>query len=363
VIRFDSSVCADLERAKQLEWLETNGLGGFSSSTIVGLNTRRYHGLLTAATKPPVGRFLLLSKLEATLLVDGRRYDLSANQYPGAVYPQGHRFLREFRLDPFPVFLYDVGGVEIEKRVFMVHGEDTVVVEYEVQTLTSDAELVLELRPLIAFRHYHATTQRNDALNRTVMRERGVATIAPYNGLPSLHFGHNAAALEETGDWYYNFEYSAEQERGLDAHEDLFSPFVLRYNLQTGAIATVIASTHARAAADAPLLKLNEIDRRKQVLLHAPSSDQFIHGRGRSIHRPTRRIELRHRRLSLVRRLGPRHDDRAARLSARYRPSGDCQEHTRSLRRERRSGHAAEPFPGRRRNARVQHRGRHALVV
>ena len=72
MIRFERSVCADLGRAQKLEWLETNGLGGFSSSTITGMNTRRYHGLLTAATKPPVGRFLLLSKLEETLIVDGR---------------------------------------------------------------------------------------------------------------------------------------------------------------------------------------------------------------------------------------------------------------------------------------------------
>src|SRR6266481_8976253 len=121
----DQESCRNLETALSREWLETNGIGGFSSSTITGMNTRRYHGLLTAATKPPVGRFLLLSKLEETLIVDGRRYDLSVNQYPGAVYPQGHTYLKEFRLDPFPTFIYQAGGVEIEKRLFMVHGENT----------------------------------------------------------------------------------------------------------------------------------------------------------------------------------------------------------------------------------------------
>jgi predicted glycogen debranching enzyme len=120
----------DLAEANQLEWLETNGLGGFASSTITGLNTRRYHGMLIAATQPPVGRFVLLSKMEETLLIDGHHYDLSVNQYPGAVYPQGHRFLTEFRRDPFPVFVYRIEGVEIEKRVFMVHDENTTVIEY-----------------------------------------------------------------------------------------------------------------------------------------------------------------------------------------------------------------------------------------
>jgi predicted glycogen debranching enzyme len=89
MFKLDQKICRDLDVALSREWLETNGIGGFSSSTIVGLNTRRYHGLLTAATKPPVGRLVLLSKLEETLVIDGRRYDLSANQYPGVIHPQG----------------------------------------------------------------------------------------------------------------------------------------------------------------------------------------------------------------------------------------------------------------------------------
>src|ERR1043165_6476860 len=117
MIQIGPEILGDLKAATSREWLETNGIGGFSSSTIVGLNTRRYHGLLTAATQPPAGRCVLLSKLEETLLVDGRHYDLSSNQYPGAVYPQGHRYLREFRLDPFPIFTYEVEGIEVEKRV------------------------------------------------------------------------------------------------------------------------------------------------------------------------------------------------------------------------------------------------------
>ena len=100
MIRFGRDVCDNLNEALRREWLETNGLGGFASSTIIGLNTRRYHGLLVAATKPPVGRYLLLSKLEETLLLDGRAFDLSTNRYPSVVHPQGFRYLKEFRLDP-----------------------------------------------------------------------------------------------------------------------------------------------------------------------------------------------------------------------------------------------------------------------
>src|SRR5215472_16623823 len=123
MIRFDQTVCRDLNASARREWLETNGMGGFASSTVSGMNTRRYHGLLVAATKPPVGRMVLLSKVEETLIIDGRRYELSANRYPGVVHPQGYQYLKEFRQDPFPIFVYQVDDVELEKSIFMVHGE------------------------------------------------------------------------------------------------------------------------------------------------------------------------------------------------------------------------------------------------
>ena len=128
-MRIGREVCGNPEAASRLEWLETNGLGGFASSTVPGLNTRRYHGLLTAATDPPGGRVVLLSKLEETVVVAGRRYELGSNRYPGTIYPEGYRYLREFRLDPFPVWVFEVEGVTVEKRVFMLHGENTTVVE------------------------------------------------------------------------------------------------------------------------------------------------------------------------------------------------------------------------------------------
>src|ERR1051325_3687907 len=129
MIEFDQESCRDLIVALTREWLETNGIGGFSSSTISGLNTRRYHGLLTAAMKPPVGRFVLLSKLEETLLIDGRRYELSSNQYPGVIHPQGFNYQTGFRLDPCPRFSYEVEGVRLDKSLFMVQGENTTALQ------------------------------------------------------------------------------------------------------------------------------------------------------------------------------------------------------------------------------------------
>ncbi len=271
--RFDENVCGDLERALKLEWLETNGLGGFASATIAGVNTRRYHGLLTAATKPPVGRLLLLSKLEEVLTIDGRRFELSANRYPGVVHPSGYQYLKGFRLDPFPIFTYQVEGIEIEKRVFLVHGQNTVVVEYQV---TSDRPCDLEIRPLIAFRDYHGTTHRNGALNPAVGIAEGKVTVIPYAGLPALWFAHTGAAIDSTGDWYMNFQFDRERERGLDDNEDLFNPFAAHFHFNASGSAALIASLSPQDASKAAELREREVERRAAIVAAAPSKDPFV---------------------------------------------------------------------------------------
>ena len=199
----DESVCRDLARAARREWLETNGIGGYASSTIAGLNTRRYHGLLTAAIQPPVGRMVLLSKLEQTLLLGDRRYELSANQYEGAFHPEGYRYLRSFRLDPFPVLTYSVEDIQIEETIFMVHGENTVVVRHQLLGDLRGRSCALEIRPLAGadgvdgrlrnallervrlvhrpgvLRGRVAHHQQNDQLDQPTIRAGTPATVAP----------------------------------------------------------------------------------------------------------------------------------------------------------------------------------------
>jgi len=279
MIQFKQEICRDLDAALRREWLETNGLGGFASSTIIGLNTRRYHGLLVAATKPPVGRFLLLSKLEETLFIEGQAFELSANRYPGVVHPQGFRYLKQFRLDPFPVFTYEIEGIEIEKSVFMIQGENSTVVHYELKKNNhpeSPKNLWLELRPLIAFRDYHNATHENGAISRDVEERSDLASVSPYQGLPSLYLAHNAVDLRKTGDWYRNFEYDAERERGLDFSEDLFNPLVLRFDLRLRRQASVIASTEQRDVAKVVEYRQSEITRRRNATLSSPVEDDFV---------------------------------------------------------------------------------------
>ena len=291
LIEFDGRICTDLAQASSREWLETNGIGGFASSTLTGMDTRRYHGLLTAATKPPLGRVVLLSKLEETLVVDSARFELGTNQYQGAVYPQGYRYLTSFRLDPFPVITYRVEDLQIQKSIFLVHGENTVVVQYSLLGDLGSRPCTLEVRPLVAFRDFHSTTHANQSIRRDVQTAQGQAGIAPYRDLPTLHFAHNAKSLDADGFWFYNFEYERERERGLDSLEDLYSPFLLRFELLKDTAAVIVASTSQHEASEAGPLEQQERKRREKVSAAAPArdslpeiltsaADQFIVARG-----------------------------------------------------------------------------------
>jgi predicted glycogen debranching enzyme len=275
--------CRNLEAASGREWLETNGLGGFAMSTITGLNTRRYHGLLCAAIEPPAKRALLLAKLEETLVIGGRRYQLSVNRYPGAIHPQGNQHQTSFRLDPFPVFTWRVEEVELSRSIFLVHESNTAVVEYFLRSQgpTVGRRVDLEVRPLTAFRGYHELTHANASLNPELVETEGQVCFQPYPELPSLHFGHDASRIAKSGDWYYNFEYLWEQARGMDFREDLFQPFVLHFDLSARSQASIVASTDAHSAASVPQLRAAELARRKAAGGQlAAAADQFIVRRG-----------------------------------------------------------------------------------
>lgn len=129
-VRLDARICGDLTRASKKEWLVTNGLGGYAMSTIAGLNTRRHHGLLVAATRPPVGRAVVLSKMDETLDLPAGPLALDTNFYPGVVHPRGFEHIESFHLYPFPTTTFSGAGWRLEKTVYLVHGENTVVVTY-----------------------------------------------------------------------------------------------------------------------------------------------------------------------------------------------------------------------------------------
>jgi predicted glycogen debranching enzyme len=226
------------------------------------MNTRRYHGLLVAATTPPLGRIVLLSQLEDTLVVDGCRFHFSTNLYAGSVvHPSGYLNLTHFSLDPFPCFTYAQDDWQMKKSIFMVQGHNTTVIQYVFTSSRIDRAVQLEIRPIIAFRDYHSLTHENDALDCFVRQMPGCIEMRPYQGVPSCFLAHDSAAIDVEGYWYKNFQYEEERQRGLDYIEDLYSPLVIRADLSNRSHFSLVASTEPRNAAEAPTYKYEESKR------------------------------------------------------------------------------------------------------
>ncbi|MFY9820077.1 MAG: amylo-alpha-1,6-glucosidase [Thermoanaerobaculia bacterium] len=297
--QFDRAVCGDFARATSYEWLETDGLGGWASSSIVGAHTRRYHGLLVAATRPPVGRMVLLSRLDETITVDGASWDLSCNQYPGAVHPRGFEHLESFCRGVFPVFEYAVGagrGVRLRKTVAAIGGEPTVLVLYEL--LAAPGPVHLELRPFFAGRDYHSLGHANESVHREGAFAAGRLAYRSYDGLPEVFLRVPGSAWTPSPDWYRAFEYAREQERGLDFQEDLFTPGTFSLALAPGERLGVIVSTADPSGRDAFALLASERARRQALLDRfgnfgqadpfclalVAAADPFIVRRGEGLH-------------------------------------------------------------------------------
>ena len=275
MIAFDKDTCSDFETALSKEWLETNGLGGFSSSTLVGCNTRRYHGILVSATRPPHGRMMLVNGFEEWVVLNDTRYYLSVHQYPGVIHPRGHDNLIGFRLDPWPIWTYRLGQVILEKSLTMVHAQNTVILTYKIRKETPGAELVL--RPLLTGRDFHALHKENNALQAQPDIHNGVCGVTPYPGVPTVYFHHNAKEFAQGFNWHREMEYAREAERGLDAHEDAWSPGEFHYSMAGGEDAIMVVTTEGAGYFDSNFLLNAERKRRLALLSGWEASDDVTH--------------------------------------------------------------------------------------
>ena len=160
----------NLEKGLQTEWLITNGIGGYSSSTIISANTRRYHGLLIASLTPPARRFVILSKLDESIIIDKNKYNLYTNV--GKEYlSEGYKYQKEFEKNEIPIFTYEIKDVKIEKTICMDYGKNTVVVLYKIKNGNSSSKLILS--PVMNFRDFHQmTTNHNFYLKQIVSRDK-----------------------------------------------------------------------------------------------------------------------------------------------------------------------------------------------
>lgn len=214
-----------LHKALTLEWLETNGLGGYSSSTILNCHTRKYHGLLVSKLNCLADKYVLLSKVDDVLLSpDGQRYNLTSHQYPNFlqdVFPD----FQEFSLNPNPRFVYQFDKITLVKEILLFNDEDTVALKYTISGDGIDSRRYkLEMRPLFACRNFHALSKENTAIKKEIKDVANGFAFTAYDGLPGL-FLQMTEKTEFNYEplWYRNFLYEIEKSRGFDFAEDLFS--------------------------------------------------------------------------------------------------------------------------------------------
>ncbi len=282
------------EKYLRTEWLVTNGLGGYASSSISGVTTRKYHGLLVAALPPPFGRTIMLNHLsEQVIFPDGRRYWLGCEERSnGDIHLEGMQYLREFRLEAgLPVWIFEVQGAIIEKRILLIHMQNTVHISYRL--LTRNLSLRIRLQPSMHFRPHEApvNTLIDEPYIITAVNNHYEITTKDF---PSLRFKLEGPRAKFTLESRIlsNIFFRIESRRGYESIGDLWSPGYFKVDLHPEKLATLIASSenwetiHALMPHDA----FNaEQERRNQLLYIAPpvarsalggelvlAADQFI---------------------------------------------------------------------------------------
>lgn len=210
------------ENAIKKEWLLTNGIGGYASSTIIGANTRKYHGLLIAPLDPPGRRFLILSKLDESIVVNGNSYTLATNMCPGYI-SEGFKNQISFEKDTTVKYEYQVQGVHIEKEICMVYGENTVCIKYNIKT--GDVASKMVIAPVMNYRDFHTmTTDQNFLLKQNIKGDKIKVVINNNNETPIYMKLNNAEYIEHHDDTFRNMYYMEEEKRGFYPLENLSVP-------------------------------------------------------------------------------------------------------------------------------------------
>ncbi len=214
----------NLEEGLKKEWLITNGIGGFSSSTVIGANTRKYHGLLFAPLTPPARRFLVLSKLDESIEIRNKKYDLYTNICESYI-SHGYEYQEEFSKDYVPIFKYKIGKVEITKMVCMEYGHNTVGVFYKIKNNGTKAKLTIA--PIINFRDFHQMNKNDNLKIKQEINKTKVKTILEDNShTPIYMYLSEGNYIEHKDDIFKNMFYIEEQKRGFDPVENHVVPGV-----------------------------------------------------------------------------------------------------------------------------------------
>ena len=247
-LKFDKRELGNLEYSLNREVLATDRLGGYMSSTIIGCNTRKYHGLMVAPIDQSDRTYVLLSSLDETIIQHDQSFNLALHRFEGTYEPRGHKYITDFEYTPTPTLTYRVGGVILRKELLWIHKRTQLMIRYTL--VDAHSETTLRLRPLLAFRDKHSLSKANmEADGRAYPIPYGVKCRL-YQGYPWLHMQLDKEESEfiAAPDWYYNFEYAKELARGYDGYEDLLTPGYFEFKIKKGESVIFSAATDLMAS-------------------------------------------------------------------------------------------------------------------
>ena len=246
-ITFNQQSLGNFGELIEKEWLITNGIGGYASSTVLGINTRKYHGLLVAALNPPGERTVCLSKLDEDLFLGGEVFRLGSNEFNDTIYPQGYKFIKQFTINPFPVYSYGFNGLDISKTVFMPKLRNVVSVIYKV-TNHSDVNAKLAIYPMITCRYFHnVTDRRKSALDFTQKQTSNEVELTFKDAVVSCRI--TDGEFKEKSNWINRLLYRDEESRGESSTDDCYQPGAFEVAVPAGTdktfALTAVASRNA----------------------------------------------------------------------------------------------------------------------
>jgi predicted glycogen debranching enzyme len=269
-LQFDKNQLINLEYSLSREIIRSNRAGSYASTTIVGCNTRKYHGLLICPChKKNDGRYVLLSSLDATVIQHDQEFNLGIHKYQGDLYvPRGHKYVRDFQAEVAGLTTFRVGGVVLEKESLLVEKEQQILIKFTL--LEAHSSTFLRFRPFLAFRSIHSLSKANLYVNTKYRKvENGIMTRL-YEGLPGLYMQFSKdVEYVHAPDWYYNIEYMEEQKRGYDYKEDLFVPGYFECQIRKGE--SLIFSGSTSEIRPSSLKRKYTVDRSKRI-----SRDSFM---------------------------------------------------------------------------------------
>ena len=273
-LKFNKSELVNLEYSLKREIIAANKSGAYCNTSIVTCNTRRYHGLLAV----PVGglgggKYVLLSSLDESLVLNGKQFNLGIHCYGDTYEPRGHKYIVDFDADPVPTITYKVGGILFTKTIMVVPDNDQVLIKYEL--LDAPSKVSLMLKPFLAFRSVHSLTNQNSDAYTGADEIDGGMSFRLYDGFPDLHLQVSGTSVYKHQPYWYNgITYSDEYRRGFDCREDLLVPGMFQMELKPGDSVVFSASVNEvnprglkRKFTDT-LKKLGTIDDTHDLLVH-----------------------------------------------------------------------------------------------